>query len=160
MSTNGKINGKSYPTESLEKKMARKNASLRGIVSKPFKGTARNAINNKNIEVNKLTAAEIDKMVEKTKVKAVKISKPGMGVNAIKSALRVGTKFLPQALAAGIIAEAALFAYDKLPKKEGMTLPAEERKKARHGKKSGGPVKSKYSTSNKRYANGGKIYPR
>jgi hypothetical protein len=161
MATNGKLNGKAYPTESVEKKMARKNATLRGIVSKPIGKTGkRDIVGRDNIKVTNLTAAEIDKMVEKTKVKAVKIAKPGMRLKAIKSALRVGAKFLPQALAAGIIAEAALFAYDKLPKKKEMTLPAEERKKARHGKKSGGPVKSKYSTSNKRYANGGKIYPR
>ena len=167
MATNGKLNGgtsskRYFATEkSIEKETARKNDTLRKIVSKPIDKTGkRDIMGRNNIKVTNLTAAEIDKLIEKTKVKAVKISKPGMGLNAIKGALRVGTKFLPQALAAGIIAEAALFAYNKLPKKEGKTLSAEERKKARHGKKSGGPVKSKYSTSNKRYSNGDKIYPR
>jgi len=32
--------------------------------------------------------------------------------------------------------------------------------KPRQGKKGGGSVKSKYTTGNKRYSNGGKIYPR
>tara|TARA_R100001015_G_C4528351_1_gene95450 strand:- start:173 stop:676 length:504 start_codon:yes stop_codon:yes gene_type:complete len=119
-------------------------------------------------------------LTEKAKKQIVK--NPGIGKTALKNMLT--TKNVPAALAL----TAATLAYDFFKNKKGVAdskpLTPEARKTVRNrikqntkpkkeentrkkvarkqgrGLAHGGPVKSKYITNNKRYANGGKIYPK
>lgn len=110
----------------------------------------RNLATLDDIEKNKFKAALMDKV------------KPGDSLKAVKIAGKALTRFIPYvgwALAAKEVYDIGSALYEKYDKPRKVKRAVSKMPRGQDAK-GGGHVRSKYTSSNKKYKNGGKVYPR